>query len=133
MRILYWHSLLFLAVAFAACGGRSPAMPSSPTPPVTVYEPDNGVSLPILVKEVRPNYTSAAIAARVQGVVQLSAVVLTNGTVGDVAVLRSLDTTYGLDQQAVIAVKQWLFMPGMKDGLPVAVTVTIEMSFTLTS
>jgi TonB family protein len=54
-----------------------------------------------------------------------------NGTVGDVTVLRSLDTRFGLDPQAVSAAKQWLFNPGMKDGMPVAVRVTIEMSFTL--
>ena len=39
---------------------------------------------------------------------QLAAVVLPNGTVGDVTVLQSLDTRFGLDDQAVIAVKQWL-------------------------
>jgi outer membrane biosynthesis protein TonB len=36
-----------------------------------------------------------------------------------------------LDAQAVLAAKQWLFNPGMKDGVAVAVRVTIEMSFTL--
>jgi TonB family protein len=48
-----------------------------------------------------------------------------------VTVLRSLDATFGLDAQAVLAAKQWLFNPGMKDGVAVAVRVTIEMSFTL--
>jgi TonB family protein len=48
-----------------------------------------------------------------------------------VIVLRSLDATFGLDAQAVLAAKQWLFNPGMKDGVAVAVRVTIEMSFTL--
>jgi hypothetical protein len=32
----------------------------------------------------------------------------------------------GLDAQAVLAAKQWLFKPGMRDGVPVAVRVTIE-------
>jgi protein TonB len=48
-----------------------------------------------------------------------------------VSVVRSLDTTYGLDAEAVFAAKQWRFNPGMKDGAPVAVRVTIEMTFTL--
>ena len=61
----------------------------------------------------------------------MTVVVLSDGTVGEVTVLRSLDTTFGLDGQAVLAAKQWVFNPGMKDGLPVAVRVTIEMTFTL--
>jgi TonB family protein len=53
-----------------------------------------------------------------------------DGTVGDVNVTRSLDTKY-LDAEAVKAVKQWTFKPGMKDGKAVPVLVTIEMAFTL--
>jgi len=98
-----------------------------------VYEPGNCVSLPGLIKYVKPNYTAAAIGARIQGNVLLSAVVLPGGTVGEVTVARSLDAQFGLDDQAVIAAKQWVFAPGMKDGTPVAVRVTIEMSFALFS
>ena len=54
-----------------------------------------------------------------------------DGSVGEVTVVRSLDATFGLDAQAVLAAKQWVFSPGMKDGLAVAVRVTIEMTFTL--
>jgi TonB family protein len=53
------------------------------------------------------------------------------GTVGEVTVLRSFDTTFGLDAQAVRAAKQWVFNSGMKEALAVAVRVTIEMTFTL--
>ena len=38
---------------------------------------------------------------------------------------------YGLDTQAVEAVRQWLFKPGTKEGKPVAVRVALEMTFTL--
>jgi protein TonB len=129
-----WRAGWFVlaTIVFAACQ-RSSASATTPTPPVTVYEPGNGVSLPTLIKEVKPNYTAVAIANRIQGTVLLAAVVLPNGTVGDVTVLQSLDAAYGLDNQAVVASKQWLFAPGMKDGLPVAVRVTIEMTFTLRS
>jgi TonB family protein len=41
--------------------------------------------------------------------VLLAAVVLPDGTVGEVTVLRSLDAR--LDAQAVVAAKQWLFNP----------------------
>jgi protein TonB len=99
---------------------------------MTVYEAGiAGLSLPTLIREVRPNYTPEAIANRIQGIVVLTAVVLPDGTVGEVTVLRSLDTAFGLDTQAVLAAKQWLFNPGTKDGVAVAVRVSIEMTFTL--
>jgi TonB family protein len=66
---------------------------------------------------------------RVQGLVELEFVVLADGAVGDVKVVKSLHP--GLDQEAVKAVKQWRFKPGTKDGQPVAVLVAAEMTFTL--
>jgi TonB family protein len=96
-----------------------------------VYQPGNGVSFPVKLKEVRPQYTSDAMRAKVQGTVLLQCVVKSDGTVGDVQVVRSLDPTFGLDQEAVKAAKQWLFRPGMRMGEPVSVLVTIELTFTL--
>ena len=96
-----------------------------------VHNPGNGVTLPIVVHEVKPDYTPEAKSAHIEGNVVLGAVVLADGTVGDVKVVRSLDTTYGLDQQAVNAAKQWTFKPGTKDGKAVSVFVTIELKFTL--
>ena len=90
-----------------------------------------GVTSPVLVKDVKPQYTQAAREARIQGNVTLDAIVLADGTVGEVTVTKSLDKEYGLDDQAVKAMKQWEFKPGTKDGKPVAVRVSVEMSFTL--
>ena len=90
-----------------------------------------GVTLPVPIRRVRPFYTEAAMAAGIEGNVLMEVVVLTDGSVGDVAVVRSLDATLGLDQQAMSAVKQWAFKPGTKDGKPERVAVSIEMTFTL--
>jgi TonB family protein len=95
-----------------------------------VYRIGDGVKSPVIIKEVKPNYTEGAIRRKVQGTVEVTAVVLTDGTVEDsVKVIRSLDEE--LDQQAVNAARQWRFRPGMKDGQPVAVQVSIELTFTL--
>ena len=96
-----------------------------------VVSPGPGVTLPTVISQVKPEYTTQAQAARIQGAVLLNLVVQNDGSVGDVAVERSLDMMFGLDEQAVKAMKQWKFKPGTKDGKPVAVRVHAEMTFTL--
>lgn len=96
-----------------------------------VYRPGNGVSVPRILREVKPQYTADAMRAKIQGIVELEAVVLPDGSVGDVRVTRSLDAVFGLDQEAVKAVKQWRFVPGTRVGRPVAVLVGFELAFTL--
>lgn len=125
--------LLGLLLSVTACGGNSssPTSPSLPSAPAIVYLPGNGVSSPTLVREVKPTYPAEAIAAGIQGTVLLTAVVLADGTVGEVTIVQSLDTVYGLDSLAVSAVKQWLFTPGQKDGAAVAVRVGVEVIFTI--
>ena len=97
------------------------------------YQIGNGVTSPQLIKEVKPNYTGDAMRAKLQGVVEMEAVVLPDGTVDPnrIKITRSLDATFGLDQQAIIAVKQWRFRPGTLKGQPVAVIVNVELTFTL--
>src|SRR4030095_2035538 len=98
---------------------------------VGVYRPGNGVNLPRVLKEVRPNYTADAMRAKVQGVVVLECVVRPDGSVTDVQVIRSLDSTFGLDQEATQAAQQWRFAPGTRMGEPVSCLVSIEVTFTL--
>jgi TonB family protein len=95
------------------------------------YRPGNGVTVPQLVREVKPAYTADAMRAKVQGTVWLECVVMPDGTVGNVSVVRSLDSTFGLDQEAIKAAKQWRFRPGTRLGEPVPVLITIELAFTL--
>jgi len=96
-----------------------------------VFRPGNGVSQPRLLSEVKPQYTADAMRAKVQGTVLVVCVVRADGTITDVRVARSLDPTFGLDQQAIAAVKQWKFAPGTRLGEPVAVQITVELTFTL--
>jgi len=95
------------------------------------YRPGNGVTTPVVVREVKPQYTSDAMRAKVQGSVLLECIVKPDGSVGDVKVARSLDPVFGLDLEAMKAARQWRFRPGMRQGEPVAVLVVIELTFTL--
>jgi protein TonB len=96
-----------------------------------VYQPGNGVLTPKLLREVKPQYTAQAMRAKIQGIVLLQCVVMPDGTVGNITVLRSLDSTFGLDQEAIKAARQWQFAPGTRFGQAVPVQVTIEIGFTL--
>jgi protein TonB len=95
------------------------------------FAPGNGVSWPRLVQETKPNYTSDAMRAQVRGVVLLEIVVLADGSVGRVNVVRSLDSRFGLDEEAVRAVRRWRFDPGRRLGKAVATRVGVELSFQL--
>ena len=96
-----------------------------------IYEPGNGVTLPVVTYEVKPQYTKQAMQAQIQGSVWMKVVIGSTGDVTDVQISRSLDKEYGLDDMALEAARQWKFKPGTKDGKPVAVRVTVEMTFTL--
>ena len=70
------------------------------------YRPGNGVETPQPINIVKPAYTADAMRAKVQGLVLLECVVMPDGTVGQVEIKRSLDKTFGLDQEAIKAAKQ---------------------------
>ena len=95
------------------------------------YRAGSGVTIPQLVSDAKPDYTADAMRAKVQGVVVLECVVLPNGTIGNITIIKSLDKVFGLDQEAVKAARQWRFLPGRRLGQPVPVFVTLELVFTL--
>ena len=118
-----------LAILVSACALSVAATPVSAQDAPAVYAPGNGVSLPVLVKHVAPQYTAEALVRKISGKVSFESVVLSDGTIGEVKFVRSLDPYFGLDEQAFKAMKQWVFKPGLKDGKPVAVRVHVDMTF----
>ncbi len=95
------------------------------------YRLGSGVLTPVLLREVKPQYTSDAMRAKIQGTVLVECVVNKDGTVGEVQVVRSLDSVFGLDQEAIKAARQWRFRPGTRLGEPVPVLITIQLDFSL--
>ena len=118
------------ATALALPLGR-PAAEAAAVAQDVVEGPQAGVTMPRIRSEVKPQYTAEAMRARIEGAVLMTAVVRTDGLPDDIRVTRSLDSEHGLDRQAVMALEQWRFEPGRRDGKPVAVRVTVEMHFTL--
>ena len=137
-RRFVWTAVVLACVMAGAIAGTVTALPlGSPAgeavaPAQQVVDgKDPDVTLPKVISEVKPKYTPEAMRARIEGTVMMTAVVRTDGTPGDIEITQSLDTEYGLDDQAVGALSQWRFEPGRKDGKPVPVRVTIEMRFWL--
>jgi len=106
-----------------------PTSPVQPTDTSRVYRVGAGVSAPNVIYQEQPRYTATASKAGIDGSVLISLVVGEDGVPRDLRVTRPLDP--GLDQNALDAVRKWRFRPAQKDGQPVAVQSTIEVSFHL--
>jgi TonB family protein len=94
-----------------------------------IYKMSDGVTQPRILYKQEPEYTPEAKDEKIEGTVTLQVVIATTGYAENIRVIRSLDP--GLDANAIAAVSNWQFKPGMKDGQPVAVYATIEVTFHL--
>lgn len=94
-----------------------------------VFRVGGGVSAPKAIYAPDPEYSEEARKAKYQGQCVLSLIVGPDGKPRDVKVARSLGL--GLDEKAIEAVNQWKFEPAQKDGKPVSVQISVEVSFRL--
>jgi protein TonB len=84
---------------------------------------------PAVRHKVNPEYTDEARKAHIQGTVVLYTKIGTDGRAHDIKVVEGGGLGYGLDEKAVECLKQWEFLPAVKDGEPVAVAETVEIKF----
>jgi TonB family protein len=89
------------------------------------------VTAPKVEHRVDAKYSDFAVRDKVQGAMQLGLVVDSTGAPLRIAIVRPLG--YGLDADAVEAMRKWRFTPGIRGGDPVATGVTMEQEFTLVS
>jgi len=94
-----------------------------------VFSVGGGISAPRPLFTPDPDYSEEARKARYQGTCVLWLVVGPDGKARDIRVARTLGL--GLDDKAIAALKLWRFEPAMKDGKPVAVHISVEVSFRL--
>lgn len=116
--------------AIAGAWIPSPAPPAPLEPDSAAYREDDVLvtGMPEAIDRPGPNYPSVARESRIQGVVQVRAMVRTDGTVDRVRVAKSVP---GLDDAALGAVQRWKFRPATCGGRPVAVWVIVPVRFTL--
>jgi TonB family protein len=93
----------------------------------TASVPSEDLSQPMATRKVDPAYPLQLMHENVAGTVILYAVIRSDGTVGDVRVLRGVDNR--LDRYASDALAQWQFQPAMKNGSPVEVEATFQIPF----
>lgn len=110
-------------VVGAVVGGLSP-----PEPEVPIVKVGGEIREPRKIRHVDPIYPEIASRARVQGTVVLECLVSPQGQVVEVSVLNSIPL---LDDAAIAAVKQWVYTPTLKDGVPVKVILTVSVRFAL--
>jgi len=90
---------------------------------VPVANPDRP---PRLLHKVQPEYPQVAFTQKVQGTVVLEILI---GATGRVVRARVTHSVPGLDDATVAAVLQWVFVPAVKDGRPVASVATVPVKF----
>ena len=106
-------------------GNGSPVVAPAAQGPFPV---GNGIARPRKIKDVRPVYPQPAMAAKSSGSVLIEATIGADGKVHDARVLHSVAV---FDQAALDAVRQWEFEPSRVNGVAVAVTMVIVVTFAL--
>lgn len=126
-----------IAVTIVSLGVSAQTVQQSPQqeraePPLNVqgrlvYRVGRDVTAPHATYAPDPEYSEEARIAKLQGTCALSVVVGANGKPYHIRISHSLGM--GLDEKSIEAVRRWQFDPGMKNGQPVAVLVTVETTF----
>ena len=85
----------------------------------------------VLLTKFVPDSNDFAQANGVAGMAQYHAVIGADGKVGEVAVSRPIG--FGLDENAVAAIRKASFQPAIKDGKPVPVMLDLDVAFRIFS
>ena len=81
-----------------------------------------------LLHEVKPVYPPLARQARIQGAVELRAIISKSGTIENLVVVRGHPM---LSAAAIEAVRQWRYRPYVLNGEPIEVETEITVNFLL--
>ena len=103
---------------------------SEPVRGIRPLEPLAGDIAPSVAEYTTPPlYSDEARVRGIEGVVLVRAHIDASGRVNEARVTRALG--FGLDQNALVALRQWRFRAGTRNTTPVPMDVDIEIGFTL--
>ena len=101
----------------------APAVPPAPV----IAGASNRAYIPAqVVRRTRVNYPAGAAAQRIEGTVEVIAVVRTDGRVKDIKIVKGNPLLVGA---AIISVKDWLYEPAYLQGKPVESEVSVTLNF----
>ncbi|MEQ9175811.1 MAG: TonB family protein, partial [Alphaproteobacteria bacterium] len=115
--------------------GTQGAEPREPVPPARV-SPGRAAAVaapdyrPAQLNNRKPHYPLSARRRNQEGRVVLEAEVTASGSSTAVQIVQSSGVA-ALDQAAMEAVRDWRFLPGRRDGVPVTASVSIPVVFRL--
>jgi len=104
-------------------GEPAPPSPRSSPSSKPVFEYDQP---PKPIRSPRPVYPLAAFKAHIEGTVLVEVLIDAQGRVAGSYVIQS---TLGLNEAALLTVRQWLFQPAVKNRQPVATLAHIPVQF----
>ncbi len=108
-------------------GDQSGLAPPPPPVPVRLLRVSN-LAEGNLIHRVQPTYPTLARQARIQGSVQLRAIIGKDGRIENLSILSGHAM---LIASAIAAVKQWRYRPYLLNGEPVEVETDITVNFVL--
>jgi TonB family protein len=123
------------AAAAAAVATTLPAPPPATVPSVKAGQlvdlEEPGVIAPIVERKPQPQYPPIALRQRVDGIVEVNALVDEMGDVAETKLKAPAGGRTGLNEAALDAVKKYKFRPATKDGVPVRVWFSVKVAFVL--
>jgi TonB family protein len=129
-------AFVMVVVLFVPCSisaeSEGPSIPGRQTVRIgNVSTVPNGITTaPQLLRYVAPEYTDEARRRGIDGVVTAEVEFDINGAFSVLRVIQGLD--YGLTENAIAALRKWIFAPAYRNGSPVSVIARVEIQFRLT-
>jgi len=132
LAIAIWIGILLLA-PYVFAQDSSATFSGTARPTASVMDVCDLKHLPPCATAPRPirtpdaHYSNQARKKKINGVVLLVVIIGKDGLPQDIHVTRGLG--YGLDEEAIKAVRKWKFTPATFDGVPVPVRINVETNF----
>jgi len=122
MDIFYGAVIALALITNPASHRQQPNAPAE-----SVFRVGGGVTPPVLLSKIEPEFTEQARKARYEGTAVLYIQIDPTGQATKMKVVKGVGL--GLEQKAMEAVAKWKFKPGTKQDTPVTVEATVEVNF----